>query len=155
MTLPIFFLLKLLKSEVLSVRFQNRSKKLTSISIIRNLTNGSFGHVKVFFDKLSTVVLATPNCFIQNGNCSNRIMSFWKNCIVGKKNSKDTWFGLSTVLQKFSSQKPKTSFSRSALMERIFFSKTLNLGKFYCGQQEFSSAVHAKKSRQKSLFSCA
>ena len=88
MTLPIFFLLKLLKSEVLSVRFQNRSKKLTSISIIRNLTNGSFGHVKVFFDKLSTVVLATPNCFIQNGNCSNRIMSFWKKLHRRKKKFK-------------------------------------------------------------------
>ena len=37
MTLPKFFLLKLLKSEVLSVRFQNRSKKVTSVSVLQNL----------------------------------------------------------------------------------------------------------------------
>ena len=121
MTLPKFFLLKLLKSEVLSVRFQNRSKKVTSISIIRNLPNGSFGHVKGFFDKLSTVVLATPNCFIQNGNCSNRIMSFWKNCIFGKKIQRTRDLGFRQSCRNFQAKNRRLHFQGQHWWREFFF----------------------------------
>ena len=123
MTLPKFFLLILLKSEVLSVRFQNRSKKVTSISIIRSLPNGSFGHVKGFFDKLSTVVLVTPNCFIQNGNCSNRITSFWKNCIVEKKIHRTRNLGFRQSCRTFQAKNRRLHFQGPHWWREFFFQK--------------------------------
>ena len=66
----------------------------------------------------------------------------------------DKWLGLLTVLQNFYSQKPKTSFSRSTMMERIFifFQKLQIWANFSCGQEEFSSGVHAKKIKAKFTF---
>ena len=153
-----FFLLKSLMSEILSVRFQKGSKKVASISLIQNLLEWFIWTRKKNLWQIFHSSSGNSELLPSKRNLFEYDYEFLENLHRGKKVSTDTWFGLLTSLQKFESQNANTSIWRSGLMKRIlvFFQKIVISVKFFLRTERIQFRHSCQQFKAKvTLFLCS
>ena len=157
MTLPIFFLLKSLMSEVLSVRFQNRSKKVASISLIQNLLEWFIWTRKNYLWQTFHSSSGNSELLHSKRKLFEYDYEFLKKLHRRKKKFQrtrdlDFWQACRSLKAKIEYLNLKVRIDEEKFS--FFFKNLWFWSNFSCGLRKFSSGTHANNSSQKSPFSC-